>query len=251
MSLGSHPPRNVPLTFLAIALTFGTGAMDVASFTRLGGVFSSVMTGNLVLLGLAAARPSGDLAAHTALAFAGYVTGAALGTWIAGPSRPHGQTWPVAVTLTLVVELAVMGAFSAGWELTQGQPAGGPQLVLVVVATLGMGLQSAAVRGLGASVSTTYLTGTLTGVVASLVAKQRPHHLNHRSVAILAAVAAGAAVGGALILTAPAILPAVPLATVTVVIAAAAYHHIQHTGTARALEPLAPQASCRSRFWKN
>jgi hypothetical protein len=35
---------------------------------------------NLVLLGLAAARLSGELAAHTALAFAGYVTGAALGT---------------------------------------------------------------------------------------------------------------------------------------------------------------------------
>jgi hypothetical protein len=84
---------------------------------------------------------------HTALAFAGYVTGAALGTWIAGPPRPREQTWPVAVTLTLVVELAVMGAFSAGWELTHAQPTGGPQLALLAVATLGMGLQSAAVRG--------------------------------------------------------------------------------------------------------
>ncbi len=128
----------MPLAFLAVALTFGTGAMDVASFTRLGGVFSSVMTGNLVLLGLAAARPSGELAAHTASAFAGYVTGAALGTWIAGSPRPREQTWPVAVTVTLVVELAVMGAFSAGWGLTHGQPTGGPQLVLIVVATLGM-----------------------------------------------------------------------------------------------------------------
>lgn len=82
----------VPLTVLAAALAFGTGAMDVASVTRLGGVFSSVMTGNLVLLGLAAARPSGELATHTALAFAGYVTGAALGTWsaeyLSSPPRP-------------------------------------------------------------------------------------------------------------------------------------------------------------------
>ena len=233
MPLGTHPPRNVPLTVLAVALTFGTGAMDVASFTRLGGVFSSVMTGNLVLLGLAAARPSGELAAHTASAFAGYVTGAALGTWIAGSPRPREQTWPVAVTVTLVVELAVMGAFSAGWELTHGQPTGGPQLVLVVVATLGMGLQSAAVRGLGASVSTTYLTGTLTGVVASLVAKQRPHHLDHRGTAVLTALAVGAAVGGVLIFTAPAALPALPLAALTVVIATATYHHTQETGTAR------------------
>lgn len=58
MPLGSHPNqrRNVPLTALAAALTFGAGAIDIASFTRLGGVFSSVMTGNLVLLGLAAAH---------------------------------------------------------------------------------------------------------------------------------------------------------------------------------------------------
>ncbi len=225
MPLGTHLRHNVPLIALAAALAFGTGVMDVASFTQLGGVFSSVMTGNLVLLGLAAARPSGELAAHTALAFAGYVTGAALGTWIAGPPRPREQTWPVAVTLTLVVELAVMGAFSTGWELTHAQPTGGPQLVLLAVATLGMGLQSAAVRRLDPSVSTTYLTGTLTGVVASLVAKQRSRHIDYRGVAVLTAVVVGAAVGGMLILTAPAVLPVLPLAALTVVIAAAAYHH--------------------------
>jgi uncharacterized membrane protein YoaK (UPF0700 family) len=191
------------------------------------------MTGNLVLLGLAAARPSGELAVHTALAFAGYVTGAALGTWIAGPPRPREQTWPVAVTLTLVVELAVMVGFSAGWELTDAQPTGGPQLVLLGVASLGMGLQSAAVRALGTTVSTTYLTGTLTGVVASLVANQGSRHLDHRGVAVLTAVAVGAAVGGVLILTAPAVFPALPLATLTVVIATAAYHHTRQTGTAQ------------------
>jgi uncharacterized membrane protein YoaK (UPF0700 family) len=224
----AHPRRNVPLTILTVlaaALAFDTGAMDVVSFTRLGDVFSSVMTGNLVLLGLAAARQSGELATHTALAVAGYVTGAALGTWIAGLPRPCEQTWPVAVILTLVVELAVIGAFSAGWELTHAQPTGGPQLVLLVIATLGMGLQSAAVRGLGTTVSTTYLTGTLTGVVASLVAKQRSPHLDHRSVAVLTAVAAGAAVGGVLIRTAPAVFPALPLTTLTVVIATASIIH--------------------------
>jgi uncharacterized membrane protein YoaK (UPF0700 family) len=225
----TQPRRNVPLTVLAAALTFGTGAMDVASITRLGGVFSSVMTGNLVLLGLAAARPSGELAVHSALAFAGYVTGTAFGTWIVGSPRPREQTWPVAVTLTLVVELAVMGAFSAGWEFTHAQPTGGPQLVLLALATLGMGLQSAVVRGLGTAVSTTYLTGTLTGVVASLVAKRRSRHLDRRGVAVLTAVAVGAAVGGVLLLTAPAVLPALPLATLTVVIAAATYHHTQQT----------------------
>jgi uncharacterized membrane protein YoaK (UPF0700 family) len=221
----AHPPPHVPVTVLAAALTLGTGAMDVASFIQLGGVFSSVMTGNLVLLGLAAARLSGELAVHTALAVAGYVTGAALGTRIAGSPRPGEQTWPVAVTLTLLVELAVMVAFSAGWALTHGQPTGGPQLVLLALATLGMGLQSGAMRGLGTTVSTTYLTGTLTGIVAALAAKQRSRHLDNRGVAVLTAVVVGAAVGGVLIRTVPAVFPALPLAALTVVIATAAYHH--------------------------
>ena len=63
-------PHNVPLTVLLVALTLGTGAMDVVSFTRLGGVFSSVMTGNLVVLGLAAARRSAAVPVSLGLAVA-------------------------------------------------------------------------------------------------------------------------------------------------------------------------------------
>jgi fatty acid desaturase len=127
-----------------------------------------------------------------------------------------------------------MGLFSAGWELTHAQPTGGPQLALLAVAALGMGLQSAAVRRLDTTLSTTYLTGTLTGVVASLVLRQRSAHVDHRGVAVLAAVALGAAAGGALILVAPAVFPVLPLATLSIVIATAAYHHhTEQPGPAR------------------
>ena len=91
-------PRQQILTLIAIALTFASGAADVASFTRLGGVFTSVMTGNIVLWGLAVARGSLTLASHTAVSIAGYIAGVAVGTWIAhgvkdaesGPGRPAG-----------------------------------------------------------------------------------------------------------------------------------------------------------------
>ena len=76
-------PRQQILTLIAIALTFASGAADVASFTRLGGVFTSVMTGNIVLWGLAVARGSLTLASHTAVSIAGYIAGVAVGTWIA------------------------------------------------------------------------------------------------------------------------------------------------------------------------
>jgi uncharacterized membrane protein len=52
MSANRNAQRGVPLLVLALALTVVAGATDVAAFTRLGGVFASVMTGNLTLLGL-------------------------------------------------------------------------------------------------------------------------------------------------------------------------------------------------------
>src|SRR5215831_2045483 len=76
-------PREQILTLIAITLTFASGATNVASFTGLGGVFTSVMTGNIVLSGLAVAVGSVSLVSHTAVAIAGYVAGVALGTWIA------------------------------------------------------------------------------------------------------------------------------------------------------------------------
>jgi uncharacterized membrane protein YoaK (UPF0700 family) len=53
------------LTLAAVLLTIGTGGTDVLALTRLGGVFASVMTGNLVLLALAAgALINGILVEH-------------------------------------------------------------------------------------------------------------------------------------------------------------------------------------------
>src|SRR5580704_13870842 len=75
--------RQQILTLIAIALTFASGANDVASFTRLGGVFTSVMTGNIVLWGLAVARGRLWLAGHPPARTAGSIVGVAMGTWIA------------------------------------------------------------------------------------------------------------------------------------------------------------------------
>ena len=43
-------------------LTFLTGCADAIGFLALGGAFASVMTGNMVLLGLSAGRGDADLA---------------------------------------------------------------------------------------------------------------------------------------------------------------------------------------------
>jgi hypothetical protein len=87
-------PRQQILTLIAIALTFASGANDVASFTRLGGVFTSVMTGNIVLWGLSAAQRSVTLFSHTAVSIAGYITGVACGTWVSHGFKAHGNGKP-------------------------------------------------------------------------------------------------------------------------------------------------------------
>ncbi|MBF8185763.1 DUF1275 domain-containing protein [Nonomuraea sp. K274] len=233
---GSPPAarRGLPLTALAVVLTVGTGAVDVASFAVLGGVFSSVMTGNLVVLGFAVGTAAVAQVLSTATAVIGYALGVAAGALITGRSRPAGPVWPPRVTVTLGTELLVLLVFATGWELTGARPTGAPLYVLLALAAMAMGLQSAAMRGLGGqeAVSTTYLTGTLTGVISALLTPTRLGRSHLRGMAILAAVAAGAASGALVITHVPAALPALPLATVAVVVTAATVHHrrCRHTG---------------------
>jgi uncharacterized membrane protein YoaK (UPF0700 family) len=201
---------------LVVLLTVTTGAVDAASFLALGHVFGSVITGNLVLLGVAANAAQPGLAAHSGVALAGYMAGVAIGAPIAVHADDHGRTWPPSVTVTLVVELGVLAAFSIAWELAGAVPHGAVELALVAVLAAAMGLQAAAVRRLG-QMSSTYLTSTLTGLVAGLVTGSKPDGMQ-RSLGVLAAIIAGAAVASIIVKTVPGLLPAVILLPLAVVI---------------------------------
>jgi uncharacterized membrane protein YoaK (UPF0700 family) len=235
--------RQQILTLIAIALTFGSGANDVASFTRLGGVFTSVMTGNIVLWGLAVARGSLSLASHTAVSIAGYIIGVATGTWIAhgfkatdlekasraeadtakaGDDQDRASVLPAHVSWSLAAELILLAGFTVGWEITGASPVGWAQFCLLAVLAAAMGVQAAAVREMGLTdVSTTFLTGTLTALVSSLVSpgQDTPHGL--RRFGVLIGLAAGASLCGLLVATAAAAVPALPLAALitTIVLA--------------------------------
>ncbi len=235
--------RQQILTLIAIALTFGSGANDVASFTRLGGVFTSVMTGNIVLWGLAVARGSLSLASHTAVSIAGYIIGVATGTWIAhgfkaadlekasraeagtakaGDDQDRASVLPAHVNWSLAAELILLAGFTVGWEITGASPTRWAQFCLLAVLAAAMGVQASAVREMGLTeVSTTFLTGTLTALVSSLVSpgQDTPHGL--RRFGVLIGLAAGASLCGLLVATAPAGVPALPLAALitTIVLA--------------------------------
>jgi uncharacterized membrane protein YoaK (UPF0700 family) len=210
-----------------VLLTFASGASDVASFTRLGNVFSSVMTGNMVIFGLSLARGSVSLASHTAVAVAGYVAGVAVGTRVmwyhaarndgSGDKTPGGE-WPPHITLALLVEMALFAGVVAGWELTGSRPTGAAQFVILVLAACGMGIQSVAVNDMGlGNVSTTYLTGTLTGLVSAIVRPDKKP-AGRRRPGVLLGLLTGAVLTGVFLATVPAVVPLLPLLAVTVAV---------------------------------
>jgi uncharacterized membrane protein YoaK (UPF0700 family) len=204
---------------LVIILTLVTGSTDAIGLLRLGGVFTSVMTGNMVFLGLAAGEHSGTIALHTGVAFAAYMFGSFLGARVAGHAPEHEtHVWPRPVVVALAVELAVLMVFAVWWELMHGVPSTHVTYALLGLNAVALGVQSAAVLRFGVhGLSTTYLTGTLTQFVAGFTKKD----LHVRSGLILLALIVGAFLGAVTALHAPLFAPLVPIGALAIVVVGA------------------------------
>ncbi len=254
-------------------LTATAGALDATTFLGLGSVFASVMTGNMVLLGLSAGKSDAELAVASGIALAGYVVGTLVGAAIAtrvgagggvpaalaqsrsapsyggesepdvderdqgttdqpgvhasGPSYPSGRL-SSGVLHALGVELLVIIGFTVFWEVAAGQPSVDQQRGMLVLVASAMGIQSAAVRHFGASgFSTTYLTGTLTGLVSALAAPAHSRAIDGWAACRLLGLIGGAAVAAVLVDQVPRAAPAVPLG---VGVAALCLAWIEHSG---------------------
>jgi uncharacterized membrane protein YoaK (UPF0700 family) len=212
---------------LVVLLTLTTGAVDAATFLGLGTVFSSVITGNMVLLGIAAGTGRAALALHSGVALIGYSAGVMLGAPFASRRSGSPPAWPRGVTITLALEVVVLLGFTAGWEITGTHPTGSAQVLLVIVLAAAMGMQSTAVRQLG-QMSSTYLTSTLTGLLAGLATRTKVDGA-WRSVGVLVAIVIGAVAGSLVIKNAPAWLPLVILIPIGAVVTLAAAGFTQVT----------------------
>ena len=217
---------------LVVLLTVTTGAVDATAFLYLGHVFSSVVTGTMVLLGIAVGTHDPGLALDCGVALVSYIVGVVAGTplavrragrWLEGwPVRrwhratKHHEIWPSWLTVALAVEFGMLAAFCVGWELTSGRPSGLTQRLLLASVGVAMGIQGATIRQLG-EISTTYLTGTLTGVVSALATGRRPDGLR-RSLGIFAALVTGAMLAALITMYQPALLPILVLAPIALVI---------------------------------
>lgn len=199
---------------LVVVLAIASGATDALGFLALGNAFTSVMTGNMVLFGVAAAHGDGSEMLLTAVAIGAFVAGAALGARIAGTAAPGDPVWPRAVTVALVVELVLFAGVSIAWWGFGAEPPRAAFLPMLAAAAAALGLQSSAIQRFGVSgLSTTYLTGTLTTVVIRLVSGHGVRAVRHSALILLGLVVGAAAMAG-LLASVPMLAPVLLVGTV-------------------------------------
>jgi uncharacterized membrane protein YoaK (UPF0700 family) len=191
---------------LLVGLAAGSGATDAFSFVALGHVFTSVITGNLVLVGVSiGARSFTDVLA-IAVAIACYLLASAGAARFLRDRVPADAIWTTALTRMLVAEAGVQAAVLALWVLVP------IRLLLIGLCAVAMGAQSATVRAVpGTSLSTTYLTGTLTALVASFATGRRDAVGRAAGIGVLVTLMVGAIAEAALLRVASPVGPALPL----------------------------------------
>jgi uncharacterized membrane protein YoaK (UPF0700 family) len=204
---------------ILVALTFSAGAVDAVAFLGLH-VFTAVMTGNLVLLGVAIGQGVFSNALRGLVAVGGYGIGVVAGARIVGV-LPRETFWSPAVTRALTFEAALQAVFLGGWILTDATPDGLAAVALIAISGIAMGLQAATTRGVAPGRSTTYLTGTLTGLLTELSALGVRPDWAHRAAIVIALVFG--ALGGALAFSLmPLAAPLIPLVVLVGIVLVAA-----------------------------
>ncbi|MCD2188862.1 DUF1275 family protein [Actinomycetospora soli] len=198
---GFDQPERRPglLSAVTIVLTAAAGAIDVVTFFAFNEVFASTMTGNLVLLGLGLGQGDWFQALDNVVAISGYCGGLVVGTIICGVAMRR-LPWRNAVGVALTAELALLLAVGAYFYTVDDDGSLGQLRVVVLVlgAGLAMGIQAAAMRYVGpAGTPTSFLSGTVTNWVSSLVELHKPFTWNWNSplrILIMVVAAAGNAV---------------------------------------------------------
>lgn len=149
-----------------LLLSIVAGSADAAGFMS-GHVFTSNMTGNLVLLGVACSQSQWPDVGKTFYVLALFVIGAISGSRMA--RRFPDTAWKKMMKCLLTVEAFLLLAFAA-YSAFISEAASTAQFIwLALPLALAMGLQSAAMNRLTiAGVTNTAMTGTLTNCAVGL-----------------------------------------------------------------------------------
>jgi uncharacterized membrane protein YoaK (UPF0700 family) len=208
----------LPLLAALMSLTVVSGLVDAISYLGLGHVFTANMTGNVVVLGFAAAGAAGFSVEATLTSLLVFLAGAAL----TGRAARRITDRRHLLLATMAVEAVLVGA-AAVVAFVVGTPGSGwARYTVIAILAFAMGMRNATVRKLGVrDMTTTVLTQTLTGLASesSLAGGGSPR--SGRRAGAVIAMLAGAAVGALMFLRVDAALPLLTAAVLTASTAAA------------------------------
>ncbi len=190
MTTTGRPDRFLLTTL--VTMTAVSGLVDAVSYLGLGHVFTANMTGNIVLLGFAAAGASGFSATACLTSLGAFLAGAVAAGRAARALASRRRLLVLAMTAEGVVTgVAAIIAFA-----TTTVSAGWPRYAVIAVLGVGMGVRNATIRRLAVpDLTTTVLTLTLTGLASdsTLAGGTNPNAV--RRGAAVAAMLAGAFAG--------------------------------------------------------
>jgi uncharacterized membrane protein YoaK (UPF0700 family) len=213
----TDPQQSPMLLGTLMVLTVVSGLVDAVSYLGLGHVFTANMTGNVVLLGFAAAGAPGFSVPASLASLGSFLVGAAC----AGRICLHitsRRRWLVVAMVTEGVLAAGAAAVAATASGVIGS--GWVRYTVIVFLAFAMGVRNSTIRRLAVpDVTTTVLTMTLTGLAAdsSLAGGDNPKVARRTSA--VAAMLIGAVGGAAFFLHQRATWP---LALVAVIVLVAA-----------------------------
>jgi uncharacterized membrane protein YoaK (UPF0700 family) len=217
--------------WLLVLLAFSSGTYEAICYLSFGKVFTGFQTGNIVLLGLAAAGtrpPFGPDPESVVVSLIAFAVGAALAVWILkafnGDEEVDDddvfQVWPRRVSIALGVALAVQVGFLALW--IAAAPSSEVSNIMLGLNALAMGVQMNAIRSLHVpGISTTAATATFVSWASGPATWPHKGTWARRLTGVVVSMAVGALVGAWLLRHAHTFAPVLPALVIAVVIAVA------------------------------
>jgi uncharacterized membrane protein YoaK (UPF0700 family) len=159
------PSRRALRTCLLLLLTLAAGWTDVLCYLAVGRVWATIMSGNILFVGLSIAQGNTGLLVRAGTALVLFFVSIMLGSLYLQtlPARQSVESWRSTLDRYLLVEGLVLLAFALLWSLA-GNPTQNPamQVVFLGIAAFGMGLQGALFGAINIlDVNSVALTGTV------------------------------------------------------------------------------------------
>lgn len=190
-----HDQRS--LLAVLLVLTTLSGLVDAVCYLGLGRVFTANMTGNVVVLGFAAAGAPGFSVPASATSLGVFLLGAVVG----GRMSRRVSRRSLLLTVAVGCEATFVAAAAVVAFLAPAVATGWGRYTTIALLAFAMGIRNAVIRQLAVpDMTTTVLTMTLTGLAAdSALARGDNSRAARRGIAVLAMLA-GAIAGAALYL---------------------------------------------------